>query len=110
MSVGLIHHTLVVGVKNAQISLVSVLFRHDVSNFTNKLILSQLIDQIAFNIAREDGLRVALCHDSVSLFSLLDCANFEFIHLGYINFESIICAPEQSLVKWSHLLVIRDLC
>ena len=46
---------LIVWEDRAQIDPVSVFFRHDVLDFAHEVIFAELVDQVAINIAREDG-------------------------------------------------------
>ena len=70
LRVSLRDHLLVVWVERAQIHHVCLSVRHDVAHFADELELSQLIDQVALDIAGENGLRVALDHDFVGFFRL----------------------------------------
>ena len=82
------HQSLVVGIDKAHTSLVCVSLGHQVLNLSDKLIFLQLVDQVALDIAREDRLLVLLDHGQIGGFHLLDCSDFEVVHLRVINSES----------------------
>ena len=63
--IGCLGETLIVWEDRAQIDPVSVFFRHDVLDLAHKVILAELVDQVAINIARKDGERILLDHDLI---------------------------------------------
>ena len=52
---------------------------------------------------------VLLDHGQISSFHLLDCSDFEVIHLRVVDSESGIRAPEHSLIDLAHLLMVWNL-
>ena len=63
--IGCLGEALIVWEDRAQIDPVRVFFRHDVLDLAHEIVFAELVDQVAINVAREDGERILLDHDLI---------------------------------------------
>ena len=88
---------------------ICVFFGHDVLDFTEELKFSELIDEVAVDIARENRHRIALNHGLIRHLQLLHSRNFEFVHILVDDLECGVGAAQDSLVDLAHLVIVGHL-
>ena len=77
----MIDQPLIVWEHGAAIDAIRIQLRHQVAHFADHIIVGQLVNQIALNVARENWLLIPQDHHSVRLLKLLQRGHLEYVHL-----------------------------